>query len=64
MLVAEVEKLIPGFTVDYNPCARRSAIAEQWPRSINDQPAIDDWGWKYEDSMFELASKILVNIDD
>ena len=28
MLVAEVEKLIPGFQVNYDPCQRRSAIAE------------------------------------
>jgi nucleoside-diphosphate-sugar epimerase len=39
MLVAEVKKLIPGFTVNYDPCPRRSKIAEQWPRSIDDREA-------------------------
>jgi nucleoside-diphosphate-sugar epimerase len=64
MLVAEVQKLIPGFTVNYDPCPHRSKIASQWPRSIDDQEAQNDWGWKYQDSMYELAFKILTNIDD
>ena len=64
MLATEVQKLIPGFTVDYNPCPRRSAIASSWPRSIEDIEAQNDWGWKYQDSMYELAFKILNNIDD
>ena len=46
-LAAEVSKLIPGFTINYEPCARRSKIAEQWPRSIDDKEAQNDWGWKY-----------------
>jgi nucleoside-diphosphate-sugar epimerase len=64
MLVAEVQKLIPGFTVNYDPCQRRSKIAASWPRSIDDIEAQKDWGWKYQDSMYELAFKILNNIDD
>ena len=63
MLVAEVQKLIPGFTVNYDPCPIRSEIAASWPRSIDDIEAQNDWGWKYQDSMYELSFKILDNID-
>jgi len=58
MLSDEVKKLIPGFTIKYEPCERRSQIAEQWPRSLDDTPAREDWGWKYDISMYELANKI------
>ena len=35
-LVASVQKLIPGLTVEYEPCASRSVIADSWPRSLDD----------------------------
>ena len=63
MLAKEVEKLIQGFQIEYDPCQTRSMIAEQWPRSLNDSHALEDWGWKYDLSMHDLASKILQNIE-
>ena len=63
-LVVEVQKLIPGLTVDYKPCPVRQAIAESWPRSLDDTYAKQEWGWKYDITMYELAKKILENIDD
>lgn len=44
-LVAEIEKLVPGFTHDYKPDGRQK-IAESWPQSIDDSQAKKDWGWK------------------
>ncbi len=61
---SEVEKLIPGLNVSYNPCPRRQAIAESWPMSLDDQNAFKDWGWQYNISLYQLAKKILVNIDE
>lgn len=63
MMAEEVKKLIPGFQVEYEPCATRSSIAEQWPRSLDDSSAHEDWGWKYDLTMHDLASKILENIE-
>jgi hypothetical protein len=48
--------------VTYDPCPRRSAIAAQWPRSLNDDFAKAEWGWKYNVTTYELAHKILDNI--
>lgn len=60
--VREVKRLIPDLKVDYEPCARRSAIAAGWPQSLNDVNARNDWGWKYDISTYELCQKILENI--
>lgn len=44
-LAAEIKKHIPNFTVEYEPDFRQ-AIADSWPRSIDDGCARDEWGWK------------------
>lgn len=44
-VVAEIRKLYPDFQVTYAPDFRQ-AIAESWPKSINDTAANEDWGWK------------------
>ncbi len=44
-LAAEIQKHIPDFTCDYQPDFRQ-AIADSWPRSIDDSAARDEWGWQ------------------
>lgn len=44
-LAAEIARQRPGFIMDYQPDFRQ-AIADSWPRSIDDQAARDDWGWR------------------
>ena len=59
---SEVQKLIPGTVVDYVPDIRQD-IAEQWPKSIDDTLSRIHWNWEYKLSTYELAEKILTNID-
>lgn len=40
-----IRKFIPGFTCSYEP-DHRQAIADSWPRSIDDSAAREEWGWK------------------
>lgn len=61
--MTEVKKLIPGLEVTYDPCPVRSAIADSWPRKLDDKNAMKDWGWEYQTNMYSLAKKILTNID-
>jgi threonine 3-dehydrogenase len=46
-LEEEIRKFIPDFEISYAPPGDfRQAIANSWPRSIDDQLARADWGWK------------------
>ena len=44
-LAAEIAKYVPGFRATFSPDSRQ-AIADSWPRSVDDSPARRDWGWK------------------
>jgi len=44
-LAAAIRKRIPSFEIDYEIDPVRQAIAESWPRSLDDSSARADWGW-------------------
>jgi len=44
-LAAEIKKHIPEFTCEYKPDFRQ-AIADSWPRSIDDSASRKEWGWR------------------
>jgi nucleoside-diphosphate-sugar epimerase len=60
-IAAEIKKYIPDFTITYKPDFRQ-AIADSWPRSINDSEARSDWGWKEEYDLPKLVKNMLANI--
>lgn len=45
-IAAEVTKLIPEFTMDYEVDALRQGIADSWPNSMDDSAAREEWGWQ------------------
>lgn len=53
-LAEAVGKHVPGFVCEYQPDARQ-AIADSWPRSIDDAPARTQWGWT---PRYDLASMV------
>jgi len=65
-LAAEIKKHIPEFKVTYEPDFRQ-AIADSWPRTIDDSAARKEWGWKpaYDlakmtgDMIEKLSAKLL-----
>lgn len=46
-LTAAIQQEIPEFKVSYEPDFRQ-AIADSWPRSIDDRASREEWGWKPE----------------
>jgi len=44
-LAEEIKKHLPKFTITYKP-DHRQAIADSWPKSIDDSAARGEWGWK------------------
>jgi nucleoside-diphosphate-sugar epimerase len=50
----EITRHVPGFELRCEPDFRQ-AIAESWPKVIDDAPARADWGWR---PRFELAAMV------
>ena len=44
-IATEVARHVPEFKIDYSP-DERQAYADSWPRSIDDNTARADWGWR------------------
>jgi nucleoside-diphosphate-sugar epimerase len=58
-LAAEIRKHIPEFEVGYEPDSRRQAIADSWPRSIDDGAAREEWGWQPEYDLAAMTADML-----
>ncbi len=52
-LADEIRKHIPDFVIDYRVDPMRQAIAESWPRSLDDGAARAEWDWS---PRFDLAA--------
>ena len=57
-LVAEIQKHIPEFTCEYEPDFRQ-AIADSWPRSIDDSAARQEWGWEPSYDLAAMTADML-----
>lgn len=57
-LEQELKKYIPNLVVTYKP-DHRQKIADSWPKSINDEKARKDWGWKHEYDLPKMT-KVMV----
>ncbi|WPV00120.1 NAD-dependent epimerase/dehydratase family protein [Mucilaginibacter sp. cycad4] len=61
-LAAEIKKLIPKFEISYSDNDPRQAIADSWPKSVDDSYAQNDWGWKLEYDLPKMVADMLENL--
>jgi len=57
-IAAEIRKHIPLFECAYEPDFRQ-AIADSWPKAIDDSQARKDWGWKHEYDLKRMTKDML-----
>jgi nucleoside-diphosphate-sugar epimerase len=62
-IAAAIKKHIPDFTIDYAPDFRQ-AIADGWPKSIDDVAARNDWGWKNEFDLEKMTHDMLMHLKE
>lgn len=58
MLADNIKKYIPNFTITYEPDYRQ-AIADSWPRSIDDSLARKEWNWKPDYDMDAMVKDMI-----
>jgi nucleoside-diphosphate-sugar epimerase len=58
----EIKKILPGFEIGYTDYDSRQAIADSWPKSIDDSYAQQDWGWQLEYDLPKMVSDMLTNL--
>jgi nucleoside-diphosphate-sugar epimerase len=58
-LYAEIKKIIPEFTMDYQVDPVRQAIAESWPNYMDDSVAREEWGWEPEYDLSAMTKDML-----
>ncbi len=53
-----IQKYMPEFEISYNPDFRQ-AIADSWPKSIDDSSAREEWNWKPQFDMDTMTKDML-----
>jgi nucleoside-diphosphate-sugar epimerase len=61
-LAEEIKKHIPAFEISYADSDPRQAIADSWPKSIDDSSAQKDWGWELEYDLPKMVEDMLTNL--
>jgi len=62
-LAAEIKKHIPEFKVTYEPDFRQ-AIADSWPRSVDDSVAREEWGWSPEYNLERMTEDMIEKLTE
>ncbi len=58
-LAAAIRRHIPDFRIDYEVDPVRQAIADSWPRSIDDSAARKEWGWTPQYDLEAMVTDML-----
>lgn len=61
-LAESIRKHIPDFRMDYQVDSVRQAIADSWPRHMDDQAARAEWGWKPQFNLEQMTAHMLAQL--
>ncbi|MGM1428415.1 NAD-dependent epimerase/dehydratase family protein [Sphingobacterium lactis] len=61
-IAEEIKKILPNFEISYADNDPRQAIADSWPKSINDDTARNDWGWAPTFDLAGMTKDMLENL--
>jgi nucleoside-diphosphate-sugar epimerase len=60
-IASAIRQHIPEFSIRYSPDFRQ-AIADSWPRSIDDSAARKDWGWQHQFDLAGMTKDMLTHL--
>jgi nucleoside-diphosphate-sugar epimerase len=60
-LAEEIKKHIPEFSISYEPDSRQ-AIADSWPKTIDDSAAREEWNWEPGYDLASMTEDMLKNL--
>lgn len=60
-IAGEIKKRMPDFQIAYES-DKRQAIADSWPKSIDDSAAREEWGWQHEYDLPKVVDDMLANL--
>jgi nucleoside-diphosphate-sugar epimerase len=61
-LAEQIKQSLPNFEISYADNDPRQAIADSWPKSIDDSQAQQDWGWQPEYDLSKMTEDMLENL--
>lgn len=61
-IAEEIKKILPNFEMRYAENDPRQAIADSWPRSINDDAAKKDWNWAPTFNLRSMVADMIENL--
>lgn len=62
VLTKEIRNYLPTFTIDYEIDPVRQAIADSWPRSLDDSAARLEWGWQPHYDLSVMVQDMLAKL--
>ena len=60
-IALSIKKHYPNLKITYKPDFRQ-AIADSWPKCINDTAARNDWNWKPEYDLEQMTKVMIENL--
>ncbi|MHA4736597.1 NAD-dependent epimerase/dehydratase family protein [Dyadobacter sp. MSC1_007] len=60
-IAASIRKHLPDFSIQYKPDFRQ-AIADSWPKEIDDSQARKDWGWRPAYSLDKMTEEMIAEL--